>query len=194
MPTMRRVRALAAHIRPVIRRVDACAAVPSAPAWLYRQGDRVVVWGNKGSDAPRVGVIVQCRRIRTVKDGYVGRLPMYDVRIVSTVLQCVSPVPWHRAWIGFTRANTFACCAGHAASSAARSPGSTVTTAMRRPSGTTYGQRTGRCTWPCVAKGSRRRWCNKNTTVVYVRRPWMTMDDHGRRHGLGPRDHGRPPR
>ena len=91
MPTMRRVRALAAHIRPVIRRVDACAAVPSAPAWLYRQGDRVVVWGNKGSDAPRVGVIVQCRRIRTVKDGYVGRLPMYDVRIVSTVLQCVSP-------------------------------------------------------------------------------------------------------
>lgn len=72
-------------------RCDACAAVPSAPAWLYRQGDRVVVWGNKGSDAPRVGVIVQCRRIRTVKDGYVGRLPMYDVRIVSTVLQCVSP-------------------------------------------------------------------------------------------------------
>ena len=52
-------------------RCDACAAVPSSPAWLFRQGDRVVVWGNKGSDAPRVGVIVQCRRIRTVKDGYV---------------------------------------------------------------------------------------------------------------------------
>ena len=58
---------------------------------MYRRGDRVVVWGRHDKEpSSRVGVIEQCRHIRTVKDGYVQREPMCDVRF-PTGVQGVSP-------------------------------------------------------------------------------------------------------
>ena len=87
MPTMRRVRALAAHIRPVIRRVDACAAVPSAPAWLYRQGDRVVVSGH-------AGLVQYVGNVRSLGDGlWVGvqfdePVGTADPKLIRRLFEC----------------------------------------------------------------------------------------------------------